>query len=429
MNWQARLRAQVTLTPPSTAGIQGASFTASWRANDITGEKQVAEFTYPLDVGSVVQDLGAAGRKFPLTLIFEGDDHDLTAWNFQIAFLSQKGTWQVVHPVYGTLTLQGLTVNLRADPTESGNETVVETTWIEPKLAQTQASVGELASSVSAQASSVNAASSAALQSGVNALDPSQVSAAISQGANGLAAFSISPLAAIAGQAADVYNAVFTAYDTASSALFATVMDLATFVSQFQDLVSLPGTIATDLTSKLTAVAALASTLTGQIAGGTDSTAVAAGHTSEAMLTAAFTSACQYVVMTEPASRDEAVSAIASLTAMFTALTAGLDGVMANTAGNPISGQYFSQTSTYSSLARLLGTTVQYLLSIIFDLKIAKRFTLNRNRAPIEIVITEYGAEYDSAGNSLLDQFIAANALTGYDILLLRQGREVVVYV
>ena len=244
-------------------------------------------------------------------------------------------------------------------------------------------------------------------------MTPSQVSAAISQGANGLAAFSISPLAAIAGQAADVYNAVFTAYDTASSALFATVMDLATFVSQFQDLVSLPGTIATDLTSKLTAVAALASTITGQIAGGTDSTAVAAGHTSEAMLTAAFSSACQYVVMTEPASRDEAVSAIASLTAMFTALTAGLDGVMSNTAGNPISGQFFSQTSTYASLARLLGTTVQYLLSIIFDLKIAKRFTLVRNRAPIEIVITEYGAEYDSAGNSLLDQFIAANVLTG----------------
>ena len=157
MNWQGRLRAQVTLTPPT-----GAAFNASWRGNDITGEKQVAEFTYPLDYGTVVQDLGAAGRKFPLTLIFEGDDHDLTAWNFQIAFLSQKGTWQVVHPVYGTLTLQGSRSTFRADPTESGNETVVETTWIEPKITKTRASVGELASSVSAQASSVNAASSAA---------------------------------------------------------------------------------------------------------------------------------------------------------------------------------------------------------------------------------------------------------------------------
>jgi hypothetical protein len=123
------------------------------------------------------------------------------------------------------------------------------------------------------------------------------------------------------------------------------------------------------------------------------------------------------------------VNTINALNTMFTAMTTGLDAVMLATLGNAVSGQYFSQTQTYISLARLIGTTVQYLLSIIFDLKIAKRFTLKTNRAPIEIVITEYGAEYDSAGNSLLDQFIAANSLSHYDIFLLRPGREVVVYV
>jgi prophage DNA circulation protein len=424
MNWQSRLRAQVTLTPP-----QGPAFTANWRANDIEGTKLIGEFTYPLDVGTVAQDLGAAGRRFPLTLIFEGDDHDLTAWNFQLAFLSQTGTWTVVHPVYGSLTLQGLTITLKADPTESANETVVETTWLEPKLAQALASTGELASSIQSQAADANAASASALEAGINAADPSQISAAISQGQNGLSAFSISSLAALAGQAADVWNAVFTAYDTAQSALYATPMDLATFISQFQTMLALPGTIVIDLTSKITAFTALATTLIAQIAGGSDATAVAAGYTSEAMLTASLVAACEAVAMTQPATRDEAVQAIATLNAMFSALTAGLDVVMLATLGNAINGQYFSQTNTYTSLARLLGTTVQYLLSIIFDLKIAKRFTLKTNRAPIEIVITEYGAEYDSAGNSLLDQFIAANALIGYDVLLLRPGREVVVYV
>ncbi len=57
----------------------------------------------------------------------------------------------------------------------------------------------------------------------------------------------------------------------------------------------------------------------------------------------------------------------------------------------------------------------------------AKRFTLSRPRAPIEITISEYGEL--GPEDSYLDLFIASNHLRSDEVILLPAGREVVVYV
>jgi hypothetical protein len=114
---------------------------------------------------------------------------------------------------------------------------------------------------------------------------------------------------------------------------------------------------------------------------------------------------------------------------MFTAIIAGLDTVQTATAGNKASGQYFSNGLSYGDLARLVAMGIAYLMRLIFDLKVAKRFTLDRPRHPGEIVISEYAPTDSSTYDSLYDLFIAGNGLRGQEIFLLPAGREVVVYV
>jgi hypothetical protein len=57
---------------------------------------------------------------------------------------------------------------------------------------------------------------------------------------------------------------------------------------------------------------------------------------------------------------------------------------------------------------------------------VEKRFKLSLPRAPIEIVITEYGSLGEN--DAYLDEFISANDLSSYEILMLPAGREVVTY-
>jgi hypothetical protein len=94
---------------------------------------------------------------------------------------------------------------------------------------------------------------------------------------------------------------------------------------------------------------------------------------------------------------------------------------------NRIDRQYFSQLQSYASAVKMISAAVNYLLLVVFDLRIEKKFVLNGPRAPIEIVITEYGSL--GANDENLDLFIESNSLKGNDILLLPAGKEVVVYV
>ncbi len=122
-------------------------------------------------------------------------------------------------------------------------------------------------------------------------------------------------------------------------------------------------------------------------------------------------------------SRAQTLEAVDFAAETLQTLTDGLDVAQEQFENLRLDQQYFSQSATFSQSARITALATRYLLETTFNLTIEKRFTLDRERAPIEITITEYGTD------GKLDEFIATNQLKGDDILLLPAGREVVVYV
>jgi len=110
---------------------EGKVFEAKWRGDRRELEKMIGKHSFPGRNGSIVQDLGSHAATYPLTIFFDGPDHDLWASAFFEA-IKERGPWEVDHPVYGGIELQPISVAETTDPIESGNVTELTTQWIEP---------------------------------------------------------------------------------------------------------------------------------------------------------------------------------------------------------------------------------------------------------------------------------------------------------
>jgi prophage DNA circulation protein len=417
--WQSRLRANITLIAPN-----GGQFTASWEGDDITVEKMVGQFNTPLRDGTTTQDVGSKGWAFPLSLSFEGDNNDTDAFNFAKA-LAQRGPWSVIHPVYGQFLLQPVgPFTIGAKPTASGNISTVSGSWIEVLPDDTTKSIAELGAQASAQIDSASAAAAAQFQSALS-LESEAMGAATSAGNRSLGALLSSGLQGIINLSADLQAGFTSAYNSLLGGLTATVWDAVDIYQKVQYIMSIPAVVEADLQTKIAAFKSFAQTVISTIdPNGNSNSAV----TVELFAAAAVTGAIMAVINTDPATRDQAVQTINDLNAMFTTITTGLDAVQTATAGRPATGQYFSNGLSYGDLARVVAMGIQYLLRLIFDLKVAKRFTLDRPRFTGEIVIAEYSPQDSGTYDDLYDLFIAANGLRSQEIFYLPAGREVVIY-
>ncbi len=64
--------------------------------------KKTSVFNFPDVDGSYIQDFGRKGRRYPLQVIFNGTDYDVTAVEFERS-LEERGAGKLEHPLYGTV--------------------------------------------------------------------------------------------------------------------------------------------------------------------------------------------------------------------------------------------------------------------------------------------------------------------------------------
>lgn len=415
--WKQRLRTLITFTSPT-----GTKFAASWQGNEIQLSKRVGRFDAPEAQGTTTQDMGASGLLYPLTLFFEGDSHDVESMRFVQAMQTQyQEPWVVVHPVYGSLDLVPLSATLSADPTGSANVTRVETQWLEPGPALTMAPVADLSGQITGLAGAVDADAAAQFQTLAELADPEAAAALVAQGQTVIAAVQNSPLRNAASGLASARAAFDNAYATVLNLFTEPVLDLVAIAGGVQLLVSIPAAVAGDLSGRLQAYSSMVEGVLNSFVPDATPESRNAAVVTELVVTAALTSMAKTVTVSAPGSRDQAVDAISCIGAALTTVTTALDA-----AQTLQSGSYFSASRTWSGLARLMAMVQALLLALLFDLKIAKRFTLDRPRTPIDITITEYGGL--GVADINLDLFLVTNGLRDLDVLLLPSGREVVVY-
>ena len=198
------------------------------------------------------------------------------------------------------------------------------------------------------------------------------------------------------------------------------------------NLIETPGLIAGDLMAQLGAFASIGNVMTG-VSPSTSNTpgqagpkTIAQASGAELVMTGVTCAMAVSILNTLPTTRPQAIAAINALLAWWAQIQASLDGAMALFATLPLAQSYVSMATTYPQLEQLFNLMLQYLLSIIFDLKSQITFTLPAERATVAVAIDAYGQ--NGWDESFLDLFNASNHLYGDLINILPAGFQVTIY-
>ena len=413
-------RPQITLISPNKI-----PFLASWVGDERTVSKKLGIFELPAVKGAIVQDLDVGGDRYPLTIYFTGAVADLLARQF-VSEIKETGSWTVIHPVIGTLTLQPISITDQIQPVDDIARRVFTTEWIEPieegaisTLTQVLGVLDALtliaeASTVLSYAEQIKTATFGEIQALQNAADG--VLTTINKGIT----FASRATSTITNELNNISSGI-------TSIFGADTVNGSSGGSAIQKYVTLP-------TLGMESVEDGFSQYNGIIeANFTDTPTMADNEqlnkslTQELALSSCIISLAQIATISGLKTRVEAIGFADQLVAAFESITTALDESQTLFADTPIDRQYFSQSQSYTDLALLVATAAQYLLTASLDLQVEKRFTLDREQHMYDIVVQEYGTLGPDEAN--VDLFIDSNKLKGDEFCVLPAGREIVVYV
>lgn len=422
MSWENELKETIKLTSPS-----GTVFEALWINNERSFEKKLGLFDPPKTDGTIAQDNGSASIQYPLTIYFDGPFHNNDAELFFNTLFSEKGQWEIVHPVKGTKALQLVSAQEDISPVENGNYTSFDMVWFEPANITILISSDELTASILTQ---LFVAFDDALlilqQLRSDAYSLIQASVNVMNKVAGFMDLTIQEIAVTDSIVQESYLSARAAFNNAIEAYGVDNSETDDVGNALIDMALAPIDASSSFTDRFTAYSALIDniiTLTPSTVTRDDLNRIIA---QEYSMTLPLIVIAQIVATSVYTNRTEIISAIDNVFTIFNTVVANLESAQALYIDLDIDFQYFSQTQTYTSLVNIYTLVLKYLLSQFFNLNAEKRFTLKNDKSPLRITIEEYGNFGENDEN--YDLFISSNKLSGNDILLLPAGREVVIY-
>lgn len=409
MTWRDRLQDQLLLTSPA-----GVEYQALWRGDQREAEKQLGVFKYPGLKGVRVQDNEIGGSRYELNFWFEGFDNDLVATSFFKA-CAERGLWTIEHPTLGVYRLQLIFVRENIQPVESGNVTAFTTSWIEPVDGGFIRSTTQLAAEVRQR---VFVMQEAATNQYADVVRPGKV-ASFRAAVDSAVETVTNTLKPLTQTVAEINAGIQSVHRGITTAIVDPALSVIALAGQIQTLTVLPAQSVESIATRLDFYTSLIAEISGLVPDKVDEAGLNDLANQEVVAVSALAAAAEIAIDGEPSTREEALAYLETVNDLFGTLTDNLDAAQTLYADSIIDVQYFSQSMTYNEAVLVVQAVSELLLRRLFDLSVARRFTLERHRAPVEIAITE-GVD--------LDLFISSNNLTGEDILLLPPGREVVIY-
>lgn len=421
MTWQSQTREYILFVSP-----ENNVFSALWKNNERSFEKKLGQFDPPKFRGTYVQDMDVKSTVYPLTVYFEGATHYSTANKFYDALFKEKGQWEITHPTKGVLILQLVSAREIINPIDDGNFTGFETQWIEPANIERFISAPELGvlvlleilnaiSDGIAQAQQLKADLYSAVQSAINTMN--QIT--------GFVDSVMSEIAALQTLINDSWNEAKNSYDNLITAFQTNPFDTDTIEELSQsvvDIISIPLEASDSYDTRMSLYNELSENFYTLAPGNTGFEDYNRIVFLEIGIISVMISYSRIIVTSNFTTRVQVINAMDNLTTFFNDLINFIESVQERFEGKDIDLQYFSASKCYTSIQNVFALTIKYLLTQFFNLKTEKRFTLKRDRHPLEITVTEYGDAEQ------YDLFINSNNLSGKEILLLPAGSEVVIY-
>lgn len=436
MPWQDRLREAAYRSPGGTR--------TAFLFQDVSRivEKKTAAFDFPDADGTLVQDLGHKGRRYPLRLIFSGDNHDIDADAFELTLL-EKGAGVLEHPRYGQVDVVPFgEITQRDDLKTRGNQTVIEVTFWATIGTAYPTGQADAAAVALAAVDEYQAAASQELEDALE-IDTQFEEVTFRDQWEGFLDNVESATAEVAAASAEVeaeFNAINDSINRGTDVLIAEPLTLA---FQTLALIKAPARALTQIEARLNAYGDLADSI---VNGGSNRIGTGSTGTPQVIQTTNDSRAANElasrrifaqgavagsVVATMVTVQDngydtqpQAIAAAEQLLAQMESVTDWSDQNYRALDGTGIDQLPVVDTGAgYQQLQEAVALAAGELINASFNLKRERRIVLDRARSMFDFVGEYYG---DIDAN--LDFFINSNELTGSEILELPKGRTVLVY-
>lgn len=414
MAWNDRIREAAYTSPSGVRTVFG------YEDVSRSVEKKTTGFEFPDADGTYVQDLGHSGRRYPLRVIFWGDDYDQEADAFELALL-ERGTGRLEHPIYGTVDVVPFgSVKRRDDLKTAANQAIVEVTFWETIGLIYPSAQADPASAVLAAVDEYNAAASQQFEDATS-LDTAVETATFKGDYQALLDSAQAGLQAVADAQDNVRQQFNAVVDSINQGIDILVAQPLTLAFQTTQLIQAPARALTNIEARLDAYGNLATSLItgdGAVAEpGNDSRASNQFHANDLYASSYVTGSVVSVVNNRFNTKAEALEAADTILEQFQDVTDWRDNNFESLAE-------VDTGEAYQKLQEAVALTAGFLVEISFTLKQERRIVLDRARTIIDLAAELYGSVDDQ-----LDFLINSNSLTGSEILELPKGREIVYYV
>ncbi len=417
MAWQDRIR-QAAYT--SSSGVYTAF---DYEDVSKTIDKKTASFTFPDADGTYVQDLGHTGRRYPLRVIFWGDDHDEDAERFEGALL-ERGIGVLTHPLYGTLDVIPFgAISFRSDLKTAANQTIIDITFWETIGLVYPTSQVDPASAVVKSVDEYNAAAAETLDATAD-IDSAVEQATFKAQYNALLGSVKSGLDAIASVQENVEKTFNAINDSINNGIDTLISQPLTLAFQTVQLIQAPARAITAITARLEAYKNLGSQIIDNVKAisipGLDSANSNEYHTKDMYASTYITGAILSTVNNQFTTKSDALLAADSITQQMDNLQQWRDD-------NLVSLSQIDTGEAYQKLQEAVALTIGFLVEISFTLKQERRIILQSPHTVIDLIAELYPV--NTIIDDEIDFFINSNMLNGDEILELPRGRELVYYV
>lgn len=414
MAWDDRIR-EAAYTSPS-----GARSVFNYEDVSRQTDKKTTGYEFPDADGTYVQDLGRSGRRYPLRVLFWGDDYDQQSDAFEAGLL-ERGTGRLEHPIYGTVDVVPFgTITRRDDLKTAANQSVIEVTFWETTGLVYPSGQRDPASAVLSAVDEYNAAAAAQFAEATS-LGTAVEAATFKGDYQSLLDSAKAGLQTAADAQDDVRQQFDAIADSINQGIDVLIAEPLTLAFQTTQLLQAPALALANIEARLDAYASLAdSIISGDGATadpGLDSRSANQFHAKDLYASTYVTGSVVSVVNSRFTTKSEALQAADGILAKFEGVTDWRDNNFESLAEVDTGG-------AYQKLQEAVALTAGFLVDISFSLKQERRLVLDRARTIIDLAAELYGSVDDQ-----LDFLINSNSLTGSEILELPKGRGIVYYV
>jgi hypothetical protein len=106
MSWIDKVTSQMKIQTGD-----GKIYTPNWMNAGFAKEYNSTEFNFPNIAGTLVDRRKAQGKKLPIEIYFQGDNHLDIARNFMLSAEDER-PWTITHPLYDILTVQPISISV-----------------------------------------------------------------------------------------------------------------------------------------------------------------------------------------------------------------------------------------------------------------------------------------------------------------------------